>query len=55
VVLAARGARNLDSGEEKIDNGTVARHLRRLARRVQVKSFLAAAMLTGEPWRSPSG
>lgn len=44
--LAARGSRNLDSGEEKIEDEVVLAQVRRQARKVQVQSFLSAAVLT---------
>ncbi len=47
MVLAARGARNLDGGEETIaDRGLIAA-LRRRARMVHLKAGLAALALTG--------
>jgi hypothetical protein len=46
VVLAARGSRNLDSGEEKInDSGKVA-DLRLVARGIHLKTILTALLLT---------
>jgi hypothetical protein len=46
VALAARGSRNLDTGEEKIQDGAVLRQVRREARRVHIESIVAAAWLT---------
>ena len=44
--LAARGARNMDSGIERIEEDDVKAQLRRQARRVYLKAILAAAALT---------
>jgi len=46
VVLAARGSRNLDGGEEKINDSAEADRLRRKARRIHIKVALTAAVLT---------
>jgi hypothetical protein len=46
LALAARGARNLDTGEEIIRDEAVRDTLRRQARAVHVKSALAAGVLT---------
>jgi hypothetical protein len=46
VALAARGSRNLDTGEERIQDTAVVRQLRRQARRVHIESILAATWLT---------
>lgn len=46
MILAARGARNLDNGEEKVNDSTEADRLRRTARRIHIKTILAAALLT---------
>jgi len=46
VVLAARGARNLDQGEEKISDSATVTELRRQARRVHIQASLTAAALT---------
>ena len=46
MVLAARGARNLDGGDEAIEEAAVKGQLRRQARRVYVESVLLAAVLT---------
>lgn len=45
-MLAARGSRNLDTGEERIEDQAVALQLRRQARRVHIESIVAAALLT---------
>jgi hypothetical protein len=47
VRLAARGARNLDRGEEPVTNPEEVRLLRAQARRIYVESALGAALLTG--------
>jgi len=46
VNLAARGARNLDSGKESIEDADVRAQLRRQARVVYFKAILAASALT---------
>lgn len=46
MILAARGSRNLDTGEEKIQDPAMTSALRRQARGVHVKSLLAGALLT---------
>ncbi len=46
MALAARGARNLDTEEEAIQDEAVKDTLRRQARAVHVKSVLAAGILT---------
>ncbi len=46
MALAARGSRNLDTGEEKIQDTAALRQLRRQARRVHIESILAGAWLT---------
>ncbi len=46
MVLAARGARNLDGGDEAIEDEGEMAELRRQARRVYVESVLLAAVLT---------
>ena len=45
--LAARGARNLDQGEERIGDAFTAGVIRRQARRVHMRSVLVAVVLTG--------
>ena len=44
--LAAQGLCNLDSGEEKIQDGVAEMQLRRQAQRVHIESILAALFLT---------
>ncbi len=44
--LAARGARNMDTGKELIDDEGVKAQLRRQARMVYLKAILAAGVLT---------
>lgn len=46
VVLAARGVRNLDGGEEPIEAQAVETQLRAQARKVHLLSFFTAALLT---------
>jgi len=46
VVLAARGLRNPDSGDEKIEDSTQAMELRRQARRIHIEAIAAAILLT---------
>ena len=46
MVLASRGARNLDGGEEKINDGVLAAELRLIARGIHIHAVLAAAVLT---------
>ena len=46
MVLAARGARNLDAGEEKIEDQELAAALRKKARSMRARSLIAALVLT---------
>lgn len=46
MALAARGSRNMDDGEEKIEDSVVIAQLRRQARKVYLQSSLAAIALT---------
>ena len=46
VALAARGVRDMDSGEEQIADQAMARQISRQARKVYVESGLMAALLT---------
>jgi hypothetical protein len=46
VSLAARGARNMDTGVEKLDDDVLKTQLRRLARKVYVESILTGIVLT---------
>ena len=46
VALAARGVRDMDSGEEQIADQAMARQISRQARNVYVESGLLAALLT---------
>jgi len=46
VALAARGARNMDSGQEQIDDPAATRQINRQARKVFAESILGAALLT---------
>lgn len=45
--LAARGARNMDGGDEVIGDPDEVRRLRAQARRVYAESVIGAALLTG--------
>ena len=47
MALAARGSRNLDAGEERIEDETIRRELRRQARKVHIESALFAGIVTG--------
>jgi hypothetical protein len=46
VALAARGVRNMDSGQEQIDDPAVTRQINRQARKVFAEAILGAALLT---------
>ena len=46
VALAARGVRDLDSGQEQIAEAAVARQINRQARKVFAEALLGAALLT---------
>ena len=46
VALAARGARNMDSGQEQIDDSAATRQINRQARKVFAEALLGAALLT---------
>ena len=46
MVLAARGSRNLDRGEEEIQDPALVRELRHRALSVHLKSLLAAVLAT---------
>lgn len=45
--LAARGARNMDVGDEMVSDPQEARRLRAQARRVYLETVSGAALLTG--------
>jgi hypothetical protein len=47
VRLAARGARNMDGGDEPVGDPEEVRRLRGQARRVYVESVVLAVLLTG--------
>jgi hypothetical protein len=53
VALAARGARNMDGGDETIGNEADRARLRRQARAVHLRSLLAAAILTALSLATP--
>jgi hypothetical protein len=46
VNLAARGARDMDTGVEQIQDDAVLAQVRRQARKVQIESAITAAVLT---------
>ncbi len=46
VALAARGARDLDSGQEQVDDPAANRQINRQVRKVFAESILGAALLT---------
>jgi hypothetical protein len=46
VFLAARGLRNLDAGEEAIDDSAAIALLRRAAKEIHVRALLLALALT---------
>lgn len=46
MVLAQRGARNLDQAEEKIDDEGVAAALRKKAAGIRARALLAGGLLT---------
>jgi hypothetical protein len=47
VRLAARGARNMDRGDERVTDPDEARRFRAQARRVWLETLSGAALLTG--------
>jgi hypothetical protein len=46
VALAARGTRDLDSGQEQVDDPAAMRQIERQARKVFAEGILSAALLT---------
>jgi hypothetical protein len=46
IMLAAHGTRDLDSGEEQVDDPQAVRQIQRQVRKVYAESILAAALLT---------
>src|SRR5215213_1723606 len=54
VALAARGARNMDAGQEQIDDLAATRQINRQARKVFAESLLGAALLTALALALPS-
>lgn len=46
MVLAARGLRHLDGGEEKVEDEEAALQIRRRSYKVHIESILAAIALT---------
>lgn len=53
MALAARGARNMDTGDETVEEEAEKVTLRRQARRIHVESALAAAALTALSFFTP--
>jgi hypothetical protein len=53
VVLAARGARDLDSGEEPVTDERLREELRRRGRKIHVRALATAAALTFLLWWLP--
>ena len=51
--LASRGLRDLDGGEERIENASELARVRAQARKVWTKAFLLAAVLTLALWLVP--
>jgi hypothetical protein len=45
--LAARGARDMDRGEERVADADAARQLRARALQIHVEAVVAASLLTG--------
>lgn len=54
MILAARGARNLDGGEEQIQDPALVTELRRRARSVHLKALLAAVLAAAVVLAIPS-
>jgi hypothetical protein len=46
IALAARGTRNMDAGEERIEDEDVIAELRAQARRVHLRALITAAAIT---------
>ena len=46
MVLAARGTRNLDAGDEPVNDAAMEQQLRKQARKVYVESVAMALLLT---------
>jgi hypothetical protein len=46
VALAARGTRNMDAGEEQVDDSAADRQIRWQARKVIIEGLISAALLT---------
>jgi hypothetical protein len=55
VRLALRGLRNMDSGNEKVQDSMEKRALQQQARKVYLQSFVAAAVLTAVVAALPVG
>lgn len=52
--LASRGTRNLDNGEEKVEDQAIAEQLRRQANKVQIEAVAVAGALTAILFLLPS-
>ena len=44
--MAARGTRNMDTGEEKLEDETLAERLRATARRINRRALITAIVIT---------
>ena len=44
--MAARGTRNMDTGEEKVDDEELVAALRRKARKIHLRSLITAAAVS---------
>ena len=44
--MAARGTRNMDAGEEKIEDENLIKQLREKARRIHLRALITAAAIT---------
>lgn len=55
MFLAARGARNLDRGDEKVEDPEDVAQAKSIARRIYVQSALAALLVTAIVLLLPTG
>ena len=53
MALAARGARNMDAGDEQVSDEAERAQLRRQARRIHVQSVVAGVALTALAFFAP--
>ena len=44
--MAARGTRNMDAGEEKIEDEDLIRRLRAKSRRIHLRALITSALIT---------